>query len=133
MTGPTGLFASAAYLKRRGTPQRIEDLDRHDIVGFSRMPGKLEMRRAGRRVDLTFEGMIASDDMMTVRALVERDLGIGFLPGFLAEQAVSPLVRVLPQLSHRISGLFFAYPAQRFVPQRVRRFIDFAIRARPQS
>jgi DNA-binding transcriptional LysR family regulator len=136
ITASPGLYASAAYLKRRGTPQRIEDLDRHDIVGFSRMPGKLEMRRAGRRVDLSFEGMIASDDMMTVRALVERDLGIGFLPGFLAEQAMSPLVRVLPQLSHRISGLYFAYPAQRFVPLRVRRFIDFAAqqqRRRPSN
>ena len=133
MSGPTGLFASAAYLKRRGTPQRIEDLERHDVVGFSRMPGKLEMRRAGRRVDLKFEGMVACNDMMTVLALVERDLGIGFLPGFLAAQSTAPLVRVLPHLSHRVSGLYFAYPAQRFVPQRVRRFIDFAAKAAPNQ
>jgi DNA-binding transcriptional LysR family regulator len=129
-TGSSGLYASAAYLKRCGVPRRIEDLRRHEIVGFTRMPGKLEMRRAGRAVDLRLEGMVASDDIMTVRALLERDLGIGFLPGFLAAQATSPLVRVLPQLSHRISGIYFAYPAQRFVPQRVRRFIDFAIQER---
>ena len=130
ITGQNGLFASAAYLKSRGMPQCIEDLGQHDIVSFSRMPGKLEMRRGGRRVDLKFEGMVVCDDMMTVRALVERDLGIGFLPGFLAARASAPLVRVLPQLSHRISGLYFAYPAQSFVPQRVRRFIDFAAQER---
>jgi DNA-binding transcriptional LysR family regulator len=97
------------------------------------MPGKLEMRRGGRPIDFKFEGSVVCDDMMTVRALVERDLGIGLLPAFLAEQASSRLVRVLPQLSHRVSGLYFAYPAQRFVPQRVRRFIDFATQERPRG
>lgn len=129
MTGPMGLFASAAYLKRRGIPQRVAELKLHDVVAFSRMPGKLKMREGGRQVDLPFEGMVACDDMMTVRALVELELGIGLLPGFLAEQASSRLIRVLPQLSHQMSGLFFAYPAQRFVPQRVRKFIDFAAKA----
>jgi hypothetical protein len=33
---------------------------------------------------------------------------------------------VLPRLSHRATGLFFVYPAQRYVPQRVRNFITFA-------
>jgi DNA-binding transcriptional LysR family regulator len=126
--GPTGLFASAAYLKRRGVPKRIEDLKHHDIVGFSRIPGKLQMLRGNRQVALSFEGEVTCDDMMTARALIEHDLGIGFLPAFLAEDATPPLVRVLPQLVHRLSGVFFAYPAQRYVPRRVRSFIDFATR-----
>lgn len=126
LAGPMGLFASASYLDRRGIPQHIGDLKHHDMVKFSAMPGKLEMRRGGRSVDLTWEGMVICDDMMTIRALLERDLGIGLLPNFLAERASSPLIRVLPQLSHRVSGLFLAYPSQRYVPKRVRGFIDFA-------
>src|SRR5688572_15685230 len=106
VTGETGLFASAAYVKRRGAPKHIEDLEKHDIVGFSRLPGKLRMQRGNRQIDLSFDGMVTCDDMTTVRALVELDLGIGFLPPFLADQASVPLVRVLPMLSHQISGLF---------------------------
>lgn len=128
--GPTGLFASAAYLAQRGAPQSVEDLARHDVVGFSRMPGRLRMLRDGREIDVRFDGMVACDDMMAVRALIEHDLGIGFLPAFLAELSPRPLVRVLPGLSHRVSGLYFAYPAQRYLPRRVRSFIDFATRKR---
>ena len=124
--GPTGLFASAAYLKRHGMPKSVTELEKHQIVGFSRMPGKLRMMRGNRQVELKFEGMVSCDDMMTARALVEEDLGIGFLPAFLAEEAKVPLIRVLPELAHQISGIFFVYPAQRFVPQRVRNFIAFA-------
>lgn len=127
--GETGLFASAAYLKRRGTPKRIADLAGHDFIGFSRLPGKLRMLRGNRPVDLDFTGAVACDDMMTARALIEEDLGIGLLPAFLAAESQVPLVRVLPQLSHVVKGVFFVYPAQRFVPQRVRNFIAFATRA----
>ena len=88
------------------------------------------MKRGNRQIDLSFDGMVTCDDMTTVRALVELDLGIGFLPPFLADQASVPLVRVLPQLSHQISGLYFAYPAQRYLPKRVRSFIDFATKHR---
>jgi DNA-binding transcriptional LysR family regulator len=84
------------------------------------------MMRGNRQVELKFEGMVSCDDMMTARALVEEDLGIGFLPAFLAEEAKVPLIRVLPELAHQISGIFFVYPAQRFVPQRVRNFIAYA-------
>lgn len=126
--GPTGLFASAAYVARRGAPATIADLDRHDVIGFSRLPGRLRMLRDGREIDVRFEGMITCDDMLAVRACIEHDLGIGLLPAFLADLSPRPLVRVLPELTHRVSGLYFAYPAQRYLPRRVRSFIDFATR-----
>jgi DNA-binding transcriptional LysR family regulator len=127
VSGPSGLFASAAYVKRRGVPKRVEDLAGHDLIAFTRMPGgTLKMMRGNQPVDIPVRGALACDDMMTVRALIELDQGIGFLPPFLAEDASTPLVRVLPQLSHRATGLFFVYPAQRYVPQRVRNFITFA-------
>ncbi|MBX3578227.1 MAG: LysR family transcriptional regulator [Rhizobiaceae bacterium] len=127
LKGPTGLFASPAYLKRKGVPRTVGDLASHEVVGFSRMPGKLEMMRSGRKVALPVQGMVTCDDILTVRALLERDVGIGLLPGIIAADASRPLVRVLPELSHRVSGLYFAYPAQRYVPQRVRTFIDHAL------
>jgi hypothetical protein len=42
----------------------------------------------------------------------------------LAEQ--TRLVRVLPDLRSPLTGLFFAYPAQKFAPARVKRLIAFS-------
>jgi hypothetical protein len=39
---------------------------------------------------------------------------------------------VLPEYSSVLTGLYFAYPRQRFVPTRIKRFISYAL-AHPAS
>ncbi|MER8677043.1 MULTISPECIES: LysR substrate-binding domain-containing protein [unclassified Mesorhizobium] len=36
VTGPSGLFASQAYLDRRGTPVSLEQLEHHDLIALSK-------------------------------------------------------------------------------------------------
>lgn len=126
VTGPSGLFASQTYIERHGMPARLEDLRHHQTIGFTKPWARpLPMLLGSRKVQIELSGRLACDDLLTVRALVEMGYGIGFLPGYLAEQV--GLVRVLPTLRSPLTGLYFAYPAQKFVPARVRRFIDHAI------
>jgi len=126
VTGPSGLFASQTYIERHGMPARLEDLRHHQTIGFTKPWARpLPMLLGARKVKIELSGRLACDDLLTVRALVEMGYGIGFLPGYLAEQV--GLVRVLPTLRSPLTGLYFAYPAQKFVPARVRHFIDHAI------
>lgn len=126
VTGPSGLFAGQRYLNRRGAPVRLEDLKDHDLIGFNKPWARpLPMLMGNRRVDIDLSGNVTCDDLLTIRTFVAMGLGIGFLPGFLADQL--RLVRVLPALRSPLTGLFFAYPAQKFVPARVKKFVAFAI------
>jgi DNA-binding transcriptional LysR family regulator len=125
VTGPMGLFASQHYLDRRGVPVDVDDLKHHDLIGFGKPWARpLPLLMGNRKISIDLSGDLTCDDLLTVRTFVTMGLGIGFLPAFFADQ--QRLVRVLPALRSPLTGLFFAYPAQKFVPARVKRFITFA-------
>ncbi|NOJ50457.1 LysR family transcriptional regulator [Bradyrhizobium archetypum] len=126
VTGPSGLFASQHYLNRRGVPAYVDDLKHHDLIGFGKPWAQpLPMLMRNRKVSVDLSGGLTCDDLLTIRTFVAMGLGIGFLPAFLADQL--RLVRVLPDLRSPLTGLYFAYPAQKFVAARVRKFITFAL------
>ncbi|CCV08096.1 hypothetical protein MESS2_720002 [Mesorhizobium metallidurans STM 2683] len=122
-----GLFASRAYLDRQGVPKTIEDLTGHRLIGFGRATSA-KMRRGGKLVDVPFDAPIMSNDFHMTRAMIDLDLGIGYLPALMAEAGSydPPLIRVLPEYSSVKTALYFAYPRQKFVPARVKSFVAFA-------
>ena len=124
-----GLWASADYLARLGTPGAPDDLKGHDFVRFSRAPPTIEMKsvRTGTAV-IDLSGRLGADDMDTLRRFIERGQGIGTLPIFASVDAIADdsLVRVLPGYAMDFNAVHFAYPAQRFVPPTVRAFIALA-------
>ncbi|AMP37093.1 LysR family transcriptional regulator [Ralstonia solanacearum] len=125
----TALWAAPAYLDRMGHPQQPEDLARHDLIRFSLLGERVALKTAtGEVIDVDFASRLASDDLDSVKTYVLRGNGIGLLPEFIGEQAQapSPLVRVLPAYASEVRTVYFAYPAQRFVPQAVRAFIATA-------
>ncbi|TPO08220.1 LysR family transcriptional regulator [Mesorhizobium sp. B1-1-5] len=125
VTGPSGLFASQHYLDRRGVPVHVDDLKHHDLIGFGKpWAHPLPLLMGSRKIGVDLSGELTCDDLLTVRTFVAMGLGIGFLPAFFADQ--QRLVRVLPALHSPLTGLYFAYPAQKFVAARVKKFITFA-------
>ncbi len=126
VTGPSGLFASRAYIDLRGAPSSLNELAEHDLIGIAKPWAQpLSMLQGDRKVVVDLSSALTCNDLLTVRSLVALGLGISFLPGYLAHQL--DLVRVLPELNSPYTGLYFAYPAQKFVPLRVRAFMDFAV------
>ena len=124
-----GLWASTAYLKRKGTPRSPHDLVRHDGLLFARsfaQPPKLGDGRV--RVTLAFQARIAADDLETLRMFALQSRGIATLTDYLGREA--GLVQVLPTWSWMAGSLSFVYPGQRFVPANVRAFIDTALEIR---
>jgi DNA-binding transcriptional LysR family regulator len=124
-----GLWASAEYLSRRGTPKTPSELEKHDCLVFSRLPRQTLRFGDGRHTaELPRNARINTDDLETLRGFVLQGDGIGALPDFLARAYAREgrLVRVLPRWSSTTRVLAFVYPSQPFVPAKVRAFIDLA-------
>ena len=126
--GSGGFFASAGYLARHGTPENLDDLARHEVIGRA---GARATREARRAAQTNPGGTITCDDFNLARALIAMDGGVGYLPTLVADGGPGdrPLVRVLPEYSVPQTGLYFVYPRQKFVPARVKAFIAFALDA----
>ena len=123
------LWASRAYLERRGAPKIPLELEQHDCLVFPRFSARpLRLTDGRSRVDIGLKGRLAVDDPQTLRNFVLQGDGIATLPDFLARD--TKLVRVLPKWTWTSGALSFVYPGQRFVPANVRAFIDTALAAR---
>lgn len=90
-----GLYASAAYLKRRGAPQRVEDLTAHDIVGYVDDLLYAEELRYLEELTPNLRPALSSSSIRAQYEIVANGGGIGVLPCFLVG---STLRRVLPQI-----------------------------------
>jgi DNA-binding transcriptional LysR family regulator len=125
------LFASPAYLARRGHPATPEDLAGHDCVLFRPFDGRSEWVLEGpggpRKVEVS--GRIAGTDFAFNRALLRTGAGIGMLPAFSAARdlAEGNLARVLPGWSRPAGTIYVVYPVAKHVPRKVAAFRDFVL------
>lgn len=103
------LYASPAYLARRGTPKSEDDLAEHDLVG---LPGTRSPART------------TCDDKIFAREVVRGGGGIALLPTYLANEdlAAGRIVRVLPTRTVTSGAIFLVQPSQKLVPRRVTLF-----------
>lgn len=120
----SGLYATARYLERSGTPKMVEDLAAHACVLFRAAVGSQEVTLTGPRGEaraVTLRGPIACDDLSFAKRAVLAHGGVGLLPRFLCakEEGTGRLVRLLPDWKLEGAVLHVVYPTARFVPQRV--------------
>jgi DNA-binding transcriptional LysR family regulator len=120
-----GLWASRAYLQRKGAPKAPAELEQHDFLVFPRFSAPLQLTDGRHRIAAKPASRLAVDDPSTLRNFLLQGDGIGMLPDFVARG--TGLVRVLPKWTWASGALSFVYPGQRFVPANVRAFIDTAI------
>lgn len=128
---PAVLCATPAYLERRGTPIRPEDLRGHDLLtpGPDDLPEfRLLLSRGAQRAEVPVSPKLAVADPAVLHAAAAAGLGIGLLPGFLCRQglATGRLKVVLPEWTPPPAAALQAlYPAALEADTRVRRFVDF--------
>ena len=128
-----GLYASPAYLREHGRPRKPADLARHRGVVFvePRPMDTLIFERNGKQTRVPLTPVFTSNSGDALRALAVAGLGILPSPSFLMEEAVANgrLERLLCDwtLLPR-AKLWAVYPHRRFLPAKVRLFVD-ALRA----
>lgn len=120
------------YLARNGTPERPEDLLRHECITIrSRTTGALyawELERGRRTWRVPVRGGVVSDDSALNVSLAEQGLGLAyaFEPMAMDRLRAGRLQRVLEPYAATVPGFFLYFPsrAQRSAPLRL--FIEAA-------
>lgn len=112
------VVGAPSYLRRHGTPERPEDLLRHECLAF-RLPstGDLyawELERGRRSWRVPVRGSLVSNDIDLQLALAERGAGLAYVfePRVEGALRAGRLVRVLEPYAATVSGLYLYYPSR---------------------
>lgn len=124
------IVAAPAYLERYGVPATVDDLARHNCLGFNfrRAAPVWPLRESGRIVDRAVQGSLLANNGETVRRMAVAGIGLARLGDYHAREdiAAGRLVEVLSDVveSDRedVHAVYLGGPR---LPHRVKLFLDF--------
>ena len=124
--------ASPALIAKRGTPSRPQELGHLPCIvdtngrWLSNWPF---IGDSGETVSVSVSGPIEVNSPMTARAAAIAGLGFAILPDFIAAPEIEAgrLVTVLDDRMPSGGGIFAVYPHRRYLPAKVRVFVDFLV------
>lgn len=125
------LCASPAFLRRHGAPAHPGDVDPARCIGFAPGPSvqtrRWTFRRGEESVEVAPEGNLAFNSSDALMRTAARGAGFVHVLDVLARSYLTSgeLVAVLPEWETAPQTFYAVYPASRFVPPRVKRFVDF--------
>ena len=129
----TGLFASPAYLRRRGTPRSPADLEGHDALLYAGggAPARFEwtLRRAGRSVAVPLAPVLVCNDSTPLEAAALAGAGVLLAAHWSAVRRVAAreLVPVLPGWDGPEVEVRAVFPTRHGLVPKVRVFLDFLV------
>ncbi|HWU67158.1 MAG TPA: LysR family transcriptional regulator [Methylophilus sp.] len=124
------LFASPAYLQEAGSIATPTDLAQHQCVQFTSMGRHhWELQRGTTAIRVPLAARTLVNSIGVVRAMAESGQGVALLPTFICQPTVQAggLQRVLPEWRGQADAVHLVYPKQRFMPPKLRGFIDLAV------
>ncbi|UXY16043.1 LysR family transcriptional regulator [Chitiniphilus purpureus] len=125
-------FASPDYLAAAPPVTAPQALRHHHCLQFTPL-GKEAWTLADPQgsVVVPLPGEVLVDDARVVHALALAGEGVALLPVHLCRQdcAQGRLVRILPEWHARADPIHIVYPRQRFMPPKLRAFVDLAAEA----
>ena len=128
-----GVYASPAYLERKGAPKKPSDLFQHDCIALesqlSDRVWSVELPETGRFANVSPRMTVS--DIITAREMVMAGVGLGILTHAVSEADVKAkrLVRVLPDWQVPPVSISATFLERRHMPARVRAFIDMLAQA----
>jgi DNA-binding transcriptional LysR family regulator len=126
--------ASPAYLERRGTPRKPDELVHHDCLRFPIVglrPSWQFRSKTGARIEVTVRGPVAINNGLALRDCALAGLGITLIPRFNVEQElregtlVELFARYESSASELDAGIWLVLPSRAQVPPKVRAFTEF--------
>ena len=123
------LVASPSYLGDRGVPQNIDDLGKHDCIGFGPWSAGASWTLTGPTgpIKVPISGRLSVNHLDAVRHAALAGFGIALLPTdwINADLAAERLKQILPNASPPGTALWAVYPSRKHVAPAVRVFVDF--------
>lgn len=131
-TFPVGVYASPGYLNRRGTPERLADLDQHDTIVFIMPRTQRPLPWTLTDDDGTVHRLVprhplsVSDDAGGLLPLAAAGLGLVHVYDMMAAPYVErgALVEVLPRTRGEARAFSAVYPAGRKLPRAAQVFVQ---------
>ena len=123
-------YASPEYLKRKGTPRSVEDIDNHPIIMLGgTVPQHLQNRnwliQVGREGKPPRVPCLTINNVLGVQRACQEGFGIAMLPDYLIED--SGLVQLFADADAIALDAFFLYPEELKQVARVQVFRDFLV------
>lgn len=127
--------ASPAYLKEHGTPEKPDDLEKHNCLIYQEYPhhgtwrflNKPGTKKANREMTMEVSGKFHAASSQALKAAAIAGTGICMLPEFMLTQEIKSgkLTSILePYCPHDIV-VYALYPHRKRIAQKVRHFINF--------
>src|SRR5450830_147058 len=118
------------YFERHGIPQAPEDLVRHNCLAFNLQGGQQRgwtFLRDGKLIAVRVDGDLACNDGELLFDWVCQGLGIGWRSTWEIQSELKrgELVTVLDQYAVQEYPIQAVYPQQRYLPAKIRHFIDY--------
>lgn len=127
----SSLFASPSYLALHGTPSHPRDLVDHACLqyGYQQTGAVWVLQKDAELHRVSFKSGFSANNGEVLQAAAEAGLGIVMLPHFIAGEAMQAgrLVPVLDDWALPALSVNAVYPANRRLPLKTRRFIDFLV------
>ncbi|QRN98496.1 LysR family transcriptional regulator [Archangium violaceum] len=126
------VVGAPSYLARHGTPQRPEDLLRHECLTFrSETNGALyawDLERGRRTWRVPVRGGVVTNDIHLPVALAQEGLGLAyaFEPVVAERLRTGQLVRVLEPYAPTVPGFFLYFPSRAQCSTPLRLFVEAA-------
>jgi DNA-binding transcriptional LysR family regulator len=126
------MVASPDYLAARGTPRKLDDLDRHNCIGYRFVTSGAvydwDLRDGGKAVAKAVAGSVRVTDAVHAKELALAGVGIAYLFEPLARPQLQAgtLRQLLPRSAFEEPGLFLYFPRRAAQAPKLRAFIDVA-------
>jgi DNA-binding transcriptional LysR family regulator len=122
------LCASPAYLQRRGTPERPQDLAAHDCITHSfGSRAEYRLRHAGRLTSVAVKGPLSSNETAVLREAALSGAGIAMLPSYFVgdDLARGTLVSLLPDHEPEPLGIHAVFLSRQHQPRPLKLIVEF--------
>lgn len=124
------IYAAPAYLSERGTPERPEDLDRHDLIVYG-IKAPYPIKDINWILNAGFTGhrrepVLEVNNIYGVLQALEAGMGIAAVPDYLVV-GNKRLVRILREVEGPTFETYFVYPQELRGSKRVLVFRDYLI------
>jgi DNA-binding transcriptional LysR family regulator len=126
---PFVVVGSPEYLRRRGRPERIDDLRQHACLRMRRSNGSTapwSFVDGNKPVEAIVSGPLIANDFPTMLGAAIEGIGLAQVPEPIAAGPVTAgkLVRVLEPFAPMAPGVFLYYPSRHQMMPKLRAFID---------
>lgn len=125
------LCASPEYLARHGRPEDPHELANHACLQASTYSthSHWRLQRNNETIDVAISPVIRADNAEPLRQAALAGCGITLMATFVVGEDLKArrLIQILPEWEAEETWLWTVYPHARFLPRKVRAFVDFLV------